>query len=53
MRDDLLALLCVDQENYSSRDYLKYTLELDFQSNNDTMGPRILNSIMFPHIGLS
>jgi hypothetical protein len=37
----------------SSQNYLWYFIELTTQSNNDTMGSRIIDNMTFPHIWLA
>jgi hypothetical protein len=49
MRDYLVALFWWN----NSRKYLWYLVELTPQSNNDTMGSRLINSMAFPHIWLA
>jgi hypothetical protein len=49
MRDYLAALFWWN----SRRNYLWYPVELTPQSNNDTTGSRLINSMTFPHIWLA
>jgi hypothetical protein len=49
MRDYLAALFWWN----SSRNYLWYPVELTPESNNDTTGSRLINSMTFPHIWLA
>jgi hypothetical protein len=37
----------------SSRNYLRYPVEMTPQSNNDTTRSRLINNMMFPHIWLA
>jgi hypothetical protein len=49
MRDYLAALFWSN----NSQNYLWYPIELTSQSNNYTMGSRLINNMMFPHIWLA
>ena len=52
VRDYLATLLFQDQGNYNSDNYLRYHVELASQSNNDSMGPKLLNDMMLAYIRL-
>jgi hypothetical protein len=48
LRDHLPALLGRDQINGSRWDYLGYAVQFPFQSNNNTVRPRIIYNMTFP-----
>ena len=48
LRDDLSALLGLDQGNNTGWDYLGYPIQFLVQSNHNTMRPRLIYSMTFP-----
>jgi hypothetical protein len=49
MRDYLVALFWWE----NSQNYLWYLVGMTLQSNNDTIGSRLINNMTLPHIWLS
>jgi hypothetical protein len=48
LRDDLPALLGIDQGNRTRWDCLRYPVQFIVQSNNNTARPRLIYNMAFP-----